>query len=119
MIINEDKLDLCKDEIKQLVRYLESVYGKIIVTSGYRGKEYNRKVGGAKHSAHITGEAVDLYVYDTSPIKIAAKALEMYLKFPVKGIGLDVYKGYVHLDIRDRGVNGVTTWVYGRSGRVA
>ena len=31
----------------------------IIITSGYRSPSYNKKVGGAKNSQHIKGQAVD------------------------------------------------------------
>ena len=34
------------------------------IESGYRTKEHNVAVGGAKLSAHLTGEAVDIYVPD-------------------------------------------------------
>ena len=31
----------------------------VLVTSGYRSPEVNRAVGGARHSAHLMGDAVD------------------------------------------------------------
>jgi uncharacterized protein YcbK (DUF882 family) len=34
--------------------------GPLLIVSGYRPPEVNAKVGGAKRSAHMTGEAVDL-----------------------------------------------------------
>lgn len=35
-------------------------FGKTIVTSGYRNKEYNKEIGGADNSSHILGEAADI-----------------------------------------------------------
>lgn len=34
--------------------------GPIKVNSGYRSPEYNKKIGGAKNSQHMKGEALDL-----------------------------------------------------------
>ena len=40
---------------------IRSAYGKpIIITSGYRCPELNRKVGGKKNSQHLSGQAADL-----------------------------------------------------------
>ena len=36
-------------------------FGKTIITSGYRNKEYNKSVGGVNNSQHTKGEAVDFY----------------------------------------------------------
>ena len=35
----------------------------IIISSGYRSEEVNRKCGGAKGSNHLTGCAVDIHCY--------------------------------------------------------
>ena len=35
----------------------------IIISSGYRSEEVNRKCGGAKESNHLTGCAVDIHCY--------------------------------------------------------
>lgn len=53
-----------------LVEHLEqlrALVGRPLhVVSGYRCPEHNRAVGGAKHSQHLTGRAVDLvYAYAT------------------------------------------------------
>lgn len=36
----------------------------IIITSGYRNSELNKKVGGVKNSQHSIGEAVDFHIKD-------------------------------------------------------
>ena len=43
----------------------------IIVTSGYRCPELNKKVGGAKNSQHTLGQAVDITVAGMSPRTLA------------------------------------------------
>lgn len=37
-------------------------FGRIIITSGFRCKELNKRVGGAENSQHLRGEAADIYV---------------------------------------------------------
>ena len=66
----------------------------IIVTSGYRTKEYNKKVGGSPKSQHMLGKAVDIKINGLTPDEIAIKAE----KIGFGGIG--IYKTFVHLDVR-------------------
>lgn len=41
---------------------LRSAYGHpLYITSGWRCEDYNRKVGGDKESAHLTGHAADIF----------------------------------------------------------
>ena len=51
------------EHIEELIEFMDGVRaawgGPLIVTSGYRCPELNKKVGGAKTSAHLTGYAVD------------------------------------------------------------
>ena len=51
------------EHIEELIELMDGVRtawgGPLIVTSGYRCPELNKKVGGAKTSAHLTGYAVD------------------------------------------------------------
>ena len=42
------------------------VTGPIIVTSGFRCEEVNRKVGGVTRSQHLTGQAADIHLADPS-----------------------------------------------------
>lgn len=50
---------------RTLLQPIRDAYGKaILVTSGYRCKTLNDKVGGSKTSQHLTGCAVDIQPYD-------------------------------------------------------
>ncbi len=40
--------------------------GPIIINSGYRNEEVNRRVGGVKSSQHLTGQAADIRPRDTA-----------------------------------------------------
>jgi len=42
--------------------HVRDVFGKTIVTSGYRNKKYNKAAGSRDTSQHMKGEAVDIYI---------------------------------------------------------
>jgi len=112
MIKGSELLTDCVPEILTLAKYLEARYENIIITSGYRSPEYNAQVGGAVNSYHIQGKAIDIHVPNVHPIKVAAFVME---KLPsVKGIGVDIFSGYCHFDLRD---GDLAVWVYGREGK--
>lgn len=55
-----DEHKISVDLIDKLQQLRDS-YGKsITVTSGYRSKEYNDKIGGVANSQHVLGRAVDI-----------------------------------------------------------
>lgn len=69
----------------------------IIITSGYRTPEHNKKVGGAKYSYHMRGCAVDIIVKDMTPKEIA-KILDKIV--PSDCCGIIVESSWVHFDTR-------------------
>lgn len=72
----------------------------IRITSGYRSKEHNQKIGGALNSMHITGMAADIQVAEVKPIEVA-KAIELLIKEgKMKEGGLGIYRTWIHYDIR-------------------
>ena len=75
----------------------ETIKKPVIVTSGYRTPEHNKKVGGAKYSYHMRGMAADIVVKDMTP-KDVAKELDKLV--PNSG-GIIVYKSWVHFDTRN------------------
>lgn len=84
--------------MKQLVE-LRRTYGKpMIITSGYRDADYNRKIGGAPNSAHLYGKAVDVRVMGQD----AYTLLKMALAMGFTGIGVKqhgpVENRFLHLD---------------------
>lgn len=113
MIKGIELLTNCTNEIKQVASGLESKYGTIIITSGYRSPEYNKSIGGAKDSQHVLGKAIDICVVNVACFKVAAWAVENYPK--IKGVGLDLFKNYCHLDVRDS--NKLITWPYDKNGK--
>ena len=71
----------------------------LIVTSAYRTPEHNEKVGGAKNSYHIRGEAVDL-----KPTMGGLEELFILTASLSDVGGLGIYEtGIIHIDLRKEG----------------
>lgn len=72
----------------------------IRITSGFRSKEHNKKVGGEPASFHILGMAADIQAGKIKPEDVA-KAIELLIKEgKIKEGGLGIYRTWVHYDIR-------------------
>jgi uncharacterized protein YcbK (DUF882 family) len=72
----------------------------IRVTSGFRSKEHNAKIGGAPASTHILGMAADIQVAKIKPEDVA-KAIELLIaNGKMKEGGLGIYRTWIHYDIR-------------------
>ncbi len=84
----------------------------LIVSSGYRTPEYNKKIGGSPQSYHTKGMAVDLAV----AYREAYDVIEAAMKVGFGGIGIqqklgtDATKRFIHLDIRLKKLR--TIWSY-------
>lgn len=74
-------------------------------TSTFNGEDYNAKIGGAKKSAHITGEAVDWGVMGTSCDAVRTILIS---KLQDLGARMEDLPGstWVHIDIRKPGPSG-------------
>jgi uncharacterized protein YcbK (DUF882 family) len=71
----------------------------IRVTSGFRSREHNRKIGGAPGSFHILGMAADIQVSKMTPEQVA-KAIELLIKEgKMKQGGLGIYRTWIHYDL--------------------
>ena len=69
------------------------------VTSGYRCKKHNTKIGGAPSSSHLDGKAADIALSREQALKVVEVARQMGFK----GIGVQ-QKGkgrFIHLDDRE------------------
>lgn len=69
-------LGLLAQQLEKVRALLENK--PVIVTSGYRSPEVNRKVGGAKNSAHLSGLAADIKVPDYGTPLQVCRLLESY-----------------------------------------
>ncbi len=91
---DEIKIDSKLVIMLQLIR--DHFKKPVIINSGYRTVEYNKKIGGAKYSQHIYGKAADIHIEGVKPLSIAQFA-ETDCKY-MRGIGL--YTWGDHLDTR-------------------
>lgn len=85
-----------RDLLKLLQQIREHFGQPLVINSGFRTAAYNSKVGGAKASYHLSGQAADIRISGIAPIKIAAYAESL----GVQGIGL--YASFTHVDTRNR-----------------
>lgn len=91
-------------ELKKPMEEFRQAFPKTSFNSGYRSPDHNAKVGGAKHSMHTKGIAVDINVSKLShPERL--QAFEYWARKGAKGFGY--YNGSaIHIDFRDT----PTTW---------
>ena len=63
-VVIENLRNLCENWLEDLRYSYNTLYhkGGIIINSGYRSPEVNKRVGGAPTSNHLTGCAVDIHV---------------------------------------------------------
>lgn len=83
-------LQVLRDEVKKPIK----------ITSGYRPAELNAKVGGAKSSKHIIGQAADLKIEGLTPKQVAAIIEKLIAAGKMKQGGLGTYSTWVHYDVR-------------------
>lgn len=91
------KIDL--DNVKQLQKIRDHFGAAITITSGYRTAAYNAspKVGGAKNSYHVKGQAADIVVSGISPLRVAMYAESI----GCRGVIYYPKKRFTHIDTRN------------------
>ena len=82
------------DLVEKLQKLRDHFKKPVIINSGYRTKEWNKRVGGIASSKHMEGLAADIRVPGVSSSEVA-KVAE---KIGFKGIGL--YRNFCHVDVR-------------------
>jgi uncharacterized protein YcbK (DUF882 family) len=68
----------------------------VIVLSGYRSPEYNKRVGGTPRSQHLLGKAADIVVPGLTPSQVQKICEELQNEGIVGGLGR--YPGFTHVD---------------------
>lgn len=87
----------------------------MIIGSGYRTAEHNRKIGGAANSAHVKGRAVDVNTVGWQ----SWERKELVRIAKLKGIqGVGIADTFIHLDdyTKKDGATRPLTWLYERVG---
>lgn len=89
---------LIDEKLVNLLQKMRDRFGVINISSAYRTKSYNKKVGGVSNSQHLYGLAADITISDNSRLEEAARFAE---KLGFTGIGLDSkYQKFIHVDTR-------------------
>ena len=83
-------LQVLRDEVKKPIK----------ITSGYRDPSYNKKIGGATQSRHLTGQAADLKIVGYTPKQVAAIVEKLIVDGKMKQGGLGIYRTWIHYDTR-------------------
>ena len=92
------------ENVKELANNLQVLRDEIglsiSINSAYRHPFYNKRIGGAKFSQHLTASASDIVVRDLTPKKVAKTILKLIKSGKMKEGGVGLYNGFVHYDIR-------------------
>ncbi|WCZ56787.1 hypothetical protein K30_051 [Salmonella phage Kenya-K30] len=85
-------------ELLQVITDVREHFGvPVVITSGHRCGNHNRRVGGAVSSMHMTGKAADIKVSGVLPSRVATYLEE---KYPSQ-YGIGRYNSFTHIDVRD------------------
>jgi uncharacterized protein YcbK (DUF882 family) len=86
-----------RPELVSILRAIERRFGqKVVVTSGYRSPEHNRRVRGARNSQHMACAAADIYVPGVNKMKVA----EFVRAMPRRGgVGTYCHTDAIHVDV--------------------
>ena len=99
LLKQHDKVDVAcfRPELVAILRAVEHRFGqKVIVTSGYRSPEHNRRVRGARNSQHMACAAADIHVPGVNKMKVA----EFVRAMPRRGgVGTYCHTEAIHVDV--------------------
>ena len=96
---SQRKLSGVNEEVTSRFNELQQFVGPLKVISGFRSKDYNRSIGGARKSQHTRGNAIDIDVRHLS-IEQRQELIKYASALGYKGIG--VYANSIHLDMGSR-----------------
>lgn len=93
------------DLFSSLQKFQDFINLPIVINSGFRCPEYNKRIDGAENSLHLTGEAVDIGIRTTlsngSQYWLSGpEILKLLHKSGVCFGGIGVGGTYLHLDTR-------------------
>lgn len=84
-------VDFVRDKLQKIRDYFNA---PVTINSAYRNANYNSKVGGAKNSYHVKGQAFDIVVKGKTPSEVARYAKSIGI------LGVIQYNTFVHVDSR-------------------
>lgn len=88
-------------ELATNLQVLRNYLGQpITINSGYRSPNHNKRIGGAKNSQHVKGNAADIVVKGHTPKDVYLAIEKLINAGEMKQGGLGLYLTFVHYDIR-------------------
>lgn len=77
----------------------------MIIVSGYRTEEYNKRCGGAPKSQHLTASAMDIRIKASNgqyvdPQNVAKSIEDLIARGALLDGGIGTYESFVHYDVR-------------------
>ena len=98
---NEFKNNLIKLAVN--LQVLRDDFGStLVISSGYRTPRYNKRVGGATLSQHLTASASDLSQNKETPLELYKRIEKLIKQGKMHNGGLGLYNTFVHYDIRQK-----------------
>ena len=94
---------ISEELISQLERLFDTMHcSKIIVSSGHRCSEYDKRIGNSGVGQHILGKAADVYCYDQNNKAISTKIVSCVAQDLGFGGIANINSAYtwIHLDVR-------------------
>jgi uncharacterized protein YcbK (DUF882 family) len=85
-----ENLQVLRDEIGEPIH----------INSSYRPPDYNKKIGGAPKSQHLTASAADITAKGYTPKQLAAVVERLIKQGKLWFGGVGIYPGFIHVDIR-------------------
>ena len=100
--VPDDLLENVKLLCENLQVLRDHIGKPIRIISGYRSPKYNRRIGGAKRSQHMTAKAADIKVSGMSPKEVKAAIVQLIKEGKMKSGGVGLYTTFTHYDVRGR-----------------
>ncbi|MCD1644813.1 YcbK family protein [Aurantimonas coralicida] len=94
------RLDKLSPRIGSAYQQFLELYPTVPVTSAYRDPDYNAKVGGAKGSAHVHGDAMDFSVRGLDEAQ-KAEVVDWWRQQGATGLGYYPKSDSIHVDMRE------------------
>ncbi len=101
-VVPEEYMDNVSLLAEQLQKIREHFGKPIVVISGYRSPEYNKKIGGVKRSTHMKAMAADIVISGVDSVEVWRVVKDMIADGTIHKGGVGLYETFVHYDIRGR-----------------